>query len=71
MTETLLQTGIALALVVGAACYLGARVWRTIAAARRARTEPGCGSGCGCSSGAAAPRPTPVTKHPRSSAADF
>jgi len=54
VSGALLQTLIALALVLGAAAYLGVRVWRTVAAARRGRGAAGCATGCGCAP--AAPR---------------
>lgn len=34
-------------IVAAAALYVGRRVWRAAASARR-KTEPGCGGDCGC-----------------------
>jgi hypothetical protein len=45
--STLEQTIVVILLVTGALTYLGARVWRTVAAAR-ARKAGGCGANCGC-----------------------
>lgn len=41
------QTLIVVAIVALCAAYLGRRAWQSVAAARRARSGPGCGSG-GC-----------------------
>jgi hypothetical protein len=43
-----MQSALALALVLGAAVYLGWSGWRAIARAARARRSEGCGPGCGC-----------------------
>jgi hypothetical protein len=52
----MLQTLIVVLLVGVAAAYIGRRAWLSLAAARRARTEPGCASNCGCSPSAGRPK---------------
>jgi len=47
MTDFSLQTLLVFAIVAAAALYVGRRVWRTVAAARRSKAD-GCGTGCGC-----------------------
>lgn len=57
MESALVQTLIALAIVLGAAAFLVRRAWRSVGAGRRASTgEAPCGTdgGCGCSAAAPA-----------------
>jgi uncharacterized membrane protein len=54
-----MQTVIVVLIVLGAAFYLGERLWRSTVAARRASgADAGCGSNCGCT-------PAVVAKPPR------
>ena len=46
------------AIVLGAALFIGRRIWRTIASAR-APKGGGCDSGCGCAPTSPAPRKSP------------
>lgn len=47
MSGSLMQTLLALAIVLAAAGYLGRQGWRAVARAR-AKKSGGCDSGCGC-----------------------
>lgn len=47
MDQTL-QSLLVLAIVAGAALFVGARWYRTFASLRRKKNDPGCGGDCGC-----------------------